>query len=124
LAGQVASVELREDLVGAPVALVAQAVSGVAQVALVAQVGLGERVASVAQVEPAVLALAVLAPGVRLDRQVNCLAPLEEMEYPALQFLQTAAYHNFNSSLLRPAARMPAVGSLAESDKELDLVEV
>ena len=72
------------------------------------------RAAAVAQVEPAVLALAVLAPGVRLDRQVNCLAPLEEMEYPALQFLQTAAYHNFNSSLLRPAARMLAVGSLAE----------
>jgi hypothetical protein len=62
--------------------------------------------------------------GLSDDRQVNCLAPLEEMEYPALQFLQTAAYHNFNSSLLRPAARMPAVGSLAESDKELDLVEV
>jgi hypothetical protein len=115
----VASVELREDLVGAPVALVAQAVSGVAQVASGELVGLEVRVVSVVRVAPAVSEQVE-----RLVGRGNCLALLEEMEYPALQFLQTAAYHNFNSSLLRPAARMPAVGSLAASDKELDLVEV
>jgi hypothetical protein len=117
LAGQVASVGIRAALVGIQAASVE--VSVVAREASGELVGLEVRVVSVVRVAPAVSEQVE-----RLVGRGNCLALLEEMEYPALQFLQTAAYHNFNSSLLRPAARMLAVGSLAESDKELDLVEV